>query len=106
MVRRVPVWFPLVDRPPKVPIRDLGRCHQAVFVVGIGLAVVAGFTISVVVLYIVGLVGIIDAQANTTGDFALISWVGSTYLIGLTVTDWVRRRATRGEQHDSTAGEP
>lgn len=98
MLRRFFARLPLVDRPPKVPIRDLGRRDQAVFAVGVGLAIAVGFVVTVAVLYTLGFVGIIDAQADSTGDFALILWVVSAYLLGLVTTDRVRERARRRER--------
>lgn len=97
MLRRLLARLPLIDRPPKVPIRDLDRRDQAVFTVGVGLAIAVGFIVTVAVLFMLGLIGIIDAQANSTGDFALILWVVSAYLLGLVATDWVRERA-RGRE--------
>ena len=102
MARRFLARVLLVDRPPKIPIRDLNRHDQALFVLGVGLATVAGFTISIVLLSVLGSVGVIDAQANSTGDFALILWVVSTYLLGLMATDWVRKRAIRHGQRGHT----
>ena len=95
----------LVDRPPKVPIRDLSRRYQILFVVGVGVATVAGLIISVTALYALGFVGIINAQSNPTGNFTLILWATSTYLLGLIATDWVRRRAIRSEQHEHSVSE-
>jgi hypothetical protein len=106
MTRRFLARLLLVDRPPKVPIRELGRRDQGLFVVGIGLATVVGLTIVVVVLYTLGFVGLIDAQSQPTGHFTLILWVGSTYLLGLMTIDWVRRRAIRREQHGHAESEP
>jgi hypothetical protein len=92
----------LVGRPPRIPIRDLGRWYQALFVIGVGVATITGFAVAVVVLYTLGLAGVIDSQANSTGDFALVLWVVSTYLLGLATTDWVRKRAIGSDRVRTT----
>jgi hypothetical protein len=95
--------LPLVDRPPKVPIGRLDRRDRVLLAVGVGLSVIVGFTIAVAVLYVLGFVGIIDAQATSTGDFALILWIVSTYLLGLATTDRARERAIqRGQDNANT----
>ena len=102
MLRGFLARLPLVDRPPRIPIRDLGRRNQALFVIGVGVATITGFAVAVVVLYTLGLAGVIDSQANSTGDFALVLWVVSTYLLGLATTDWVRKRAIGSDRARTT----
>jgi hypothetical protein len=102
MVRRSLARVPLLDRPLKVPIGECGWRDRVLLAVGVGLSVAAGFVIAVAVLYALGLVGVIDIQASSTGDFALLLWVLSTYLLGLATTDWVRRRAIGSDRVRTT----
>lgn len=98
MLRDILTRLPLLDRPPRVPIRNLDTADQALLVVGVVLSAVVGFIVAVATLYVLGLGGVINSQGDATGDFALILWASLTYLLALVVLDWSRQRLIRREQ--------